>query len=225
MDLSRHFSRGRACGFCGLVFCLATTAFSGRAQENNKEAIGVEAERGVTNQPALKVDVRRNIEGTFIPYRYAFVTAGAEKHTFLVPESYRVDTSDPTRIKLASQDFSAMITLGLVGGFPPGAKMSEGVLRERVLANYSEATINLEQSINALGQFAPAVDFTWKADSSITRKTRIICVPTASGLMEFNLTASPEKFDACLPELNLVMLTFRSSSNGKFDYVVGSKYP
>ncbi len=192
---------------------------SARAQE------AAEPDSGNTNQPALSVDVRRNVEGTYVPYRYAFVTSGTEKYTFLVPEAYRVDTSDPAKVKLASADFSGMIILGLARGFPAGVKIDAAALEARVHANFPEATINAEQSVCANGQTAPALDFTWKADSGVTRKTRTTFIPVAGGLMEFTLTASPEKFEASLAEMNLVLLTFRSGTNGKFDYVIGSKYP
>lgn len=178
-----------------------------------------------TNQLTLTVDVRQNIEGTFVPYRYAFVTAGPEKYTFLVPETYRVDTSDPAKLKLASADYSVMITLGLVGDLAVGTKLDAASLQARVLAKYAEVAINAEQTSGANGQTVPALDFTWKAPGDVTRKSRTTYVPVAGGLMEFTLTASPDKFEASLTELNLVLLTFRTSSNGKFDYVVGSKFP
>jgi hypothetical protein len=59
----------------------------------------------------------------------------------------------------------------------------------------------------------------------ITRTTRTAFFPTASGMLEFTLTTSPEKFQMGLNELNLVMLTFRAGINGRFDYVIGSNQP
>lgn len=190
----------------------------------SQEVANPEAETPGTNAPALKVDVRRNVEGTYIPYRFAFITAGAEKFTFLIPESYRVDTTDPAKVKLASADFSVMIIVGMNGG-SVGTKLESAALRARVQANYPDAVINTEQTIGANGQTAPAIDFTWKADTGVTRKSRTAYIPSTVGLIEFTLTASPEKFEASVSELNLVLLTFRSGKDGKFDYVVGSKLP
>jgi len=202
-----------------LGICLALGVLTTRAVEV------AESQASATNALALKVDVRRNVEGSFLAYRYAFLTSGQDKFTFLVPETYRVDTSDPAKIKLASQDFSCLIVMGLGGGLPLGVKMEADVLRARVLTNYTDVTIRSEPTVCANGQSAPAVDFTWKTDSGLTRVTRTMFIPTTGGLMEFTLTASPETFDSGLRELNLIMLTFRSGVDGKFDYVTGSMNP
>lgn len=69
------------------------------------------------------------------------------------------------------------------------------------------------------------VDFTWKADSDITRTTRTAVFPAVTGLLEFTVTTSPEKFQTGLNELNLVMLTFRTGIIRRFDYVIGSNKP
>jgi len=69
------------------------------------------------------------------------------------------------------------------------------------------------------------VDFNWKADKEIARSTRTAFFPTATGNLEFTLTTSPENFQAGLNELNLVMLTFRTGVDGRFDYVIGSNKP
>jgi hypothetical protein len=221
MVLNHHpYRRGTAgVWLLGVALCL----ISGLAPA--QDAAETEKENVVTNTPALQVDVRRNVEGTFDLYRYAFITSGPDKFTFLVPEQYRVDTSDPAKVKLASPDFSGLITLGLASGFPAGTRMNSDALREHVLATYHDAAISGEQTVCANGQSAPALDFTWKADSGITRMTRTTFIPTTGGLMEFTLTASPEKFEAGLQQLNLVLLTFRSGVNGRFDYVITSRNP
>lgn len=222
MDLKRPFNIG---GIAWLAI-LGAVVLGGVSLAGAQEANESDAENTATNKVALKVDVRRNVEGTYIPYRFAFITSGLEKFTFLIPEEYRVDTSDPTKIKLASPDYSGLIIVGVGGSeLPPGAKLEPEALRARVLANYSDAVIKLEQTASANGQTAPSLDFSWKTESGITRMTRTTFIPTSVGLMEFTLTASPEKFESSLRELNLVMLTFRSGLNGKFEYVVGSRLP
>lgn len=221
MDLNRDAGR-RAVTCAGMLGALLSL---GSGPLLAQEAANPNAETTVTNGPALKVNVRRNVEGTYIPYRFAFITAGAEKFTFLIPENYRVDTTDPTKVKMASADYSVMLIVGVNGGQSVGTKLESSALRARVQANYPEAVINAEETIGANGQIAPAIDFTWKADTGITRKSRTTFVPSTVGLIEFTLTASPEKFDASLAELNLVLLTFRSGKDGKFDYVIGSKLP
>jgi hypothetical protein len=222
MALNRHSCGGGPARFWMLVTFVFSMTVVTRAQESKDS----EVENSVTNKPAMKVDVRANVEGTFMPYRYAFVTSGLEKFTFLVPDAYRVDTSDPAKVKMASPDYSVMIIVGMDSSeLPAGSKLDAEGLRARVLANYPEALIKSEQTTGANGQTAPALDFSWKTTSGLTRVSRTTFLPSTVGLIEFTLTASPEKFEASLSELNLIMLTFRSSKNGKFDYVIGSKYP
>ncbi len=179
-----------------------------------------------TNTPPIAVDVRRGVAGSDIPYRYAFISIGKEKYTFLVPEGYRLDTSDPLKIKLASPDYSSLIILG----FSPNsgnasAKMDAEALQAHVLAQHADATIKSGQTVCANGETAPALDYVWKTESGITRAARTAFFSTSSGLMEFTISTSPDQFDAGLAQLNLIALTFRTGSNGKFDYVIGSKYP
>ncbi len=221
MRLNWNWNYGRVVAAWLVGVLLVTVSATGWAEETPEEAPSVT----VTNKPALEVNVQRNVTGSYLPHRYAFVTAGLTKHTFLVPESYRVDLSDPSRIKLTSPDYTCMIVLGLRNDVPAGSKMEPATLRRQVLADYADAVINLEHTVNAVGQTSPAVDFTCKPSEGLTRKARTTFIPVAGGLMEFTLTASPERFEAGLAELNLVLLTFRGTSDGKFDYVIGSKYP
>lgn len=222
MDLNRLYSGARLMQLGALSLSLG----AGIVKISAQEASEPEPENSVTNKVSLKVDVRRNVEGTYMPYRFAFITSGFERFTFLIPEDYRVDTSDLTKVKLSSPDYTSLIVVGVeADGYAPGAKMDAEALRARALSLYPEAVIKDENTAAANGLSAPAIDFCWKTPSGITRMTRTTFIPTSVGLMEFTLTASPEKFEAGLREFNLVMLTFRSGINGKFDYVVGAKLP
>lgn len=179
-----------------------------------------------TNAPAMSVDVRRGVAGSDLPYRYAFISLGGEKYTFLVPEGYRVDTSDPLKVKLASADFSCLIILGLSPNpISSGGKVDAETLQAYILAKHPNAIIKSSQTICANGQTTPALEYNWKSDSEIARTSRTGFISTTSGLMEFSVTTSPEQFEAGLSQFNLVALTFRTGANGKFDYVIGSKYP
>lgn len=178
-----------------------------------------------TNQPAMSVAVHAKVEGSFLPYRYAFITAGSAKYTFLVPDRYRVDSSDPTKVKLISPDCSCFIVVGIGSGGSVGSARTAETLREYARDHYSDVQFLGDQVVCANGQCVPGVDFNWKADMDITRSTRTAFFPTANGTLEFTLTTSPEKFQMGLNELNLVMLTFRTGVNGRFDYVIGSNQP
>ena len=92
------------------------------------------------------------------------------------------------------------------------------------MASYPEATINGQQTTCANGQAVPSADFSRKSHTGVTRKSRTTYVPVTGGLMEFRFRRA-DSFETSLQQLNLVLMTFRTSSNGKFDYVIGSKFP
>lgn len=160
-----------------------------------------------------------------MPYRYAFVTAGSAKYTFLVPDRYRVDSSAPDKVKLISPDSSCFISVGVSTGGALASINSSEALRAFVNTNYSDVEFLGDQTVCAGGMIAPGVDFNWKADSDIVRRSRTAFFPTTTKTLEFTLTTSPEKFQSGLNEMNLVMLTFRTGINGRFDYVIGSDKP
>ena len=173
----------------------------------------------------MSVDVHAKVEGSFMPYRYAFVTAGSDKYTFLVPDRYRVDSSNPTKVKLISPDCSCFIVVGINSGDSLSGVKTAEALRGYVITNYYDVEFLADQVVCAAGMTAPGVDFNWKADSDIIRTSRTAFFPTATGMLEFTLNTSPEQFQMGLNELNLVMLTFRTGINGRFDYVIGSNKP
>ena len=202
-----------------LAVALLGIEFSASAAESEEATVAS------TNQLAMSVAVHAKVEGSFMPYRYAFITAGSAKYTFLVPDRYRVDSSNPAKVKLISPDCSCFIVVGLSSGGEAGSVSTAETLRDYVIKNYYEVQFLGDQVVCASGQCAPGVDFNWKADMDITRSTRTVFFPTANGTLEFTLTTSPEKFQSGLNELNLVMLTFRTGINGRFDYVIGSNQP
>jgi hypothetical protein len=202
-----------------LFAALLSVVFRGSAAEIESSA------PATTNQPAMSVDVRANVEGSFMPYRYAFITVGSAKYTFLVPDRYRVDASDPRKVKLISPDCSCFIVVGISNEESVAGPKTAETLREHVREHYLNAEFLGDQVVCANGRCVPGVDFNWKADKEIARSTRTAFFPTATGNLEFTLTTSPENFQAGLNELNLVMLTFRTGVDGRFDYVIGSNKP
>jgi hypothetical protein len=219
MPAPKHQTQLILAGLLLGVFAMVATA-----QAEDLEPTESKSENVTTNQAPLSVDVRQNVEDSFTPYRYAFVTAGQERYTFLVPDGFRVDGSDPAKVKLISPDYSCVITLGLAGAaLPAGAKVSIETIRARIMAGHPSATVTTEHTICADGQTAPALDFVWTGDAGLNRNSRTALVPTAGGLVEFNVTTSPDRFQASLAHFNLVLLTFCRGSDGKFEYVKGSR--
>jgi len=173
-----------------------------------------------TNYPGLQVEVRQQPETTHIRNRYAFVTQAGRRYTFLIPDDLGVDSTKPDVIKLASRDYTCLITAHVITE-QPTLELAVG----RTQVEYPGANITSKQLTQVSGRTVPQLDFVWKGNSGVARQARTISVAGAGGQMEFTLLASPERFEAVVYQLNLVVASFRASADGKFDYVVGSKYP
>jgi hypothetical protein len=184
---------------------------------------GVTAEQTPTNQlHRIQVDVKSNVQGSLAAMRYAFITIGTVKHSFIVPEGYRVDSSHPREVRLISLDQEAFVTVAFEQGCFPNTSES---LRAHVQEKYYAATISAESKSCIASGSAPVVDFQWKAHGKVDRCSREGFFPTASGVMKVSLTSSPARFQSVAESYNQLLQTFRTSINGKFDFVVISDRP
>jgi hypothetical protein len=172
-----------------------------------------------TNQGPMYVTVRAMTGPDVMPTQCAFATVGEQKFTFLVPDGFRVDVSSESRIVLVSRDFNSLITIRRAGpewaaAYAAGAES----LRSAVLLSYPGGVIYEQLSGSTDGQSGPAFGFRWKA-GELSRHSYLAIIPTRVGLLEFNLTSSPEQFQSHRGCLDYVLLTFRSGNGGKFEYV------
>jgi hypothetical protein len=188
------------------------TNFSGRAFSSEIET----TEAAQTNQvQKVLVDVRTNVQGSLAAIRYAFITVGSVKHSFIVPEGYRVDSTHPRQIKLIRENLEAFITVAFEDAVYPN---TPELLREHISRHFAGAEIISENALCMAGVCSPAVDFRWKASGAIRRVSREVFFPTASGVVRMALTSSPQRFNSTVADYNLVLQTFRTSTNGKFDF-------
>jgi hypothetical protein len=188
------------------------TNFSGRAFSSEIEA----TEAAQTNQvQKVSVDVRKNLQGSLAAIRYAFITVGSVKHSFIVPEGYRADTSHPRQVILIREDLEAFITVAFEDAVYPN---TPELLRQHISQRFAGAEIFSENASCMAGVCSPAVDFRWKASGGIRRVSREGFFPTASAVIKMALTSSPQRFDSTVADYNMVLQTFRTSTNGKFDF-------
>lgn len=148
------------------------------------------------------------------PVTRASLSCGNKRFTFLVPNGYRVDASDPAKVVLTSGDFRSYITLRAANLTCGEKAPQETECKARLLEKYPEANI-IEEFTSSAGGFAgPAFDLRSKTEGGAITAARVAYIPGLSGALEFSLVTSPEQFGKSLGQLHSVMLTFRASEVG-----------
>ena len=170
-----------------------------------------------TNPPPLKVDVKFIGGPGLMPVNRAFVTCGTNKFTFLMPEGFRLDTSDRQKVTLISADYNCLLAWRVLGPMPAeGTAFDHALYRDVLLSRHPGGKILEEFSLGALGRYGPAFDLRWGAKGGLARRERVVFIPSLAGVLEFSLVSSLEKFDAGTAEFDALRLSFRASdANGK----------
>jgi hypothetical protein len=169
-----------------------------------------------TNQTAISVALKFEGGPGQIPTTRAYITAGTNKFAFLVPDEFKLASSDPQKVTLMKGDGSCLISVRVIGSKPPSDKPFD-TAAARVLVNeeHSDATIVSEFGMFANGVGGPAFEIFWGV-GALSRASRVGYIPLRAGLVEFSLDSSPKNLAPSLGEFNYVLLTFRASDeNGK----------
>lgn len=183
------------------------------------EVRGVEAEAGTnwvknantTNQPPISVALKFEGGPGQIPTTRAYITAGTNKFAFLVPDEFKLASSDPQRVILMKGDGSCLISVRVIGP-KPGSDKPFDAAAAKVLVNeeHPDALITSELGVFVEGVSGPAFEIQWGA-GALTRATRVGFIPLRAGLLEFSVDASPKNLGPSLGDFNYVILTFRAS--------------
>jgi len=168
--------------------------------------------------PPMQVLVRTELPNVQPPFHRAFVTSETNKFAFLIPDGLQVH-NDPLhgRINLSNVEGNRNISFAILDPAPSeGRELSADAYRELVLDSFSNAKILEENSRVAAGRSGPAFDIQWTS-AGIVQHTRVVFVATAAGVLEFTATTSPDKLSELDTDLNLVLVTFCFSTNGKLE--------
>jgi hypothetical protein len=170
------------------------------------------AENCATNPSPLKAEVKYLGGPGLMPVNRAFVTAGTNKFTFLMPDGFRLETSDPQKLTLVSADFNCLITWRIVAPAPPEAPAPDQALyRELLLNRHPGSQILQAFTLGAAGRLGPAFDLRWGAAGGLVRRERVLFISCPAGVMEFSLVSSLEKFDAGRQRFDAWLVSFRAS--------------
>src|SRR5882672_2132513 len=112
-----------------------------------------------TNQPPISVALKFEGGPGQIPTTRAYITAGTNKFAFLVPDEFKLVSSDPQRVTLMKRDGSCLISVRVIGLKPAGDKLFDAAAA-RVLVNeeHPDAVITSELGMFAEGVSGPAFE-------------------------------------------------------------------
>ena len=170
--------------------------------------------------PPLQVSVVYEPVPNMPPVPRAYVTTGTNQFAFLVPEGFRVDASNPETILLIKTDYSCFLTFRIVGPATAGTTdLKPDSCRELLSNRFPGAKIADVFSLAAANHGGPAFNLQWTNASGVAQSARVAFIPSAAGLLEFSLVASPGRFPAGQPPFNSLLLTFRTNEGGKLEII------
>ena len=150
----------------------------------------------------------------------AYLTAGTNQFGFLVPDGFRTDPNNTAldTISLISSEYNCWLTLRIEGPAPSeGKDLDPQFYRDQLLSRYPGAKILEEFSLTAAGRSGPAFDLQ-KMSGGVLQSMRVAFIPSAAGVLEFSLLASPDNFPKYESSFNSLLLNFRASVNGKVEF-------
>jgi hypothetical protein len=202
---------------CAAVFqslLLGNLAFGTEARPVEAEANTNAASNkttSTTNQAAISIAFKFEGGPGQIPTTRAYITAGTNKFAFLVPDEFKLASSDPQKVTLMKGDGSCLISVRVIGSIPPSDKPFDSTAaRGLLLGEHRDATIVSELGMFAGGVGGPAFEIVWGV-GALSRASRVGFIPLRAGLVEFSVDSSPNKLAPSLGDFNYVLLTFRAS--------------
>jgi hypothetical protein len=164
-----------------------------------------------TNPPPISVSVKVQGGPGQIAVNRAYITAGTNKFAFLIPDDYRLASSDAQAVTLMKADGSALVTIRVINWVANASKPFDGATARQLLTQeHSDAIIAAEFGMSAANAAGPAFEILW-GSGVLARASRVGFVPLRAGVIQFSLDASPKNLAPSIADLNSITLTFRAS--------------
>jgi hypothetical protein len=165
-----------------------------------------------TNRPLYLTQVKRVGGPGLMPADFGFVTFGTNKFGFVLPAGFRLETGDAQKVTLVSADLSCLLTFRVLESLPPGTtELDPAPYRDLLLSRHPGGKILEEFSQAAVNQRGPVFDLRWNAAGTVPRRERVLFIPSDTGVLEFSLASSLEKFEAGRQAFNAWLITFRAA--------------
>ncbi len=145
-----------------------------------------------------------------------YVYYGTNQFAFTVPEGFRADASNPQKIVLSDINYTFFLTIRFNDRSSGQANSVQvATCRSLALNRFPGATIVKETSEYANSRSGPGFDLQWKNSAGTEQSARIAFVPSAVGVIEFNLLTRSNKFTDGRSYFAVLLASFRSNEGGK----------
>jgi len=146
---------------------------------------------------SLRASVQAGEVVGFEQFSRVFMNAGGRRLMFVVPqEDFRAETSNPQKIVLVNRDYTCVLSFQVRSAGDAGsASLSSDLCRAWLSAEVGELVVLGELTQSAANCRGPAFDYAAKPDG-VSRSSRVAFIPSPVGILEFKVSASPEKFSA-----------------------------
>jgi hypothetical protein len=171
--------------------------------------------------PARAQDLFRPVRYTVMipergPVTGYFVLSGEHKFSFLAPTGWRMESNaEERKVSFFKKDLSSQITIQIVPipmVLPAAPDEQKARWRERVMAAFPEADIKEQFECYAAGKAGKGFDLERNFPKDLKLMTRAAYVPYETGVVEFQLTATPVNFTKNQSVLGALMTSFKIGS-------------
>jgi hypothetical protein len=149
------------------------------------------------------------------PVRRAYISLGERQFAFMVPAGYRMDASNPEKVVLSHDENGSFITFNILNPAPTGQEMKREVYRAIVLQHHPGARINAEYPQPGGGYAGLGFDIAYKGGASAARAGRVVFLPSAAGILEFELSVSSDKLAEADTSFGTVVSSLRTNDGHK----------
>lgn len=204
---------------CAVVTLLQVGLMISPAQVENPTA---NDSGDATNRVALVTTLTAEKVRDLPPITRAYLTAGTNKFSFLIPRGFRLDAASDDKIVMTAKDLGTFIELRRFDAleFTPNStnrSAASKVYRKLLLQEHAEARIRSEFSRTAADRRGLGYDFDWHLTGSVVQSARAVFIPTDAGIFQFKLVTKPKNFRAATYKLNNLLLSFCASKDGQLD--------
>jgi hypothetical protein len=175
-----------------------------------------------TNRPPYVTQIKHVAGPDLMPADFAYVTFGTNKFGFVMPAGFRLEKEDSQKVTLVSADFSCLLTFRVLEPLPPDVtELDPDHYRSLLLNRRRGGKILDEFSLVAASRRGPAFDLRWNAPGPVSRRERVLLIPSDAGVLEFSLVSSLENFEAGRRAFSSFLITFRTTeANGRLEMPV-----
>jgi len=173
-----------------------------------------------TPPPGLKAQVKDEEMIGETPVHHAYLTYGTNQFSFILPDGYRLDCSNPNKLVVINDSYDCFMSFHVVSSLPADQlSATADFCRDLLLQRFPGAKITDQCSRTVANHAGPAFDFEVQQSGASLQSGRAIYVAAPAGILEFSLTSPADKFSSYQQFFNALLLTFRTNEGGKLQVV------